>query len=95
MPRGAFTAKADRTLRIHYALPRKFFPRRSRVERITNETRLPRQPRDARHLTVGRYSSTWYPRHDIVDPTMQSLRLDDRHGASALPGWASGNAPDV
>ena len=59
MPRGAFTAKADRALRIYDALPRKFFPDRRRVERVTDETRLARQPRDARHLTVGRYSATW------------------------------------
>jgi hypothetical protein len=60
LPRGPFTAKADRALRIYDTLPRNFFPRRGRVERVTNETRLPGQLRDARHLTVGRYSATWY-----------------------------------
>jgi hypothetical protein len=60
LPRGIFTAKADRTLRIHDALPWNRFPTRGRVERVTNETRLPRQFCDARHLTVGRYSATWY-----------------------------------
>jgi hypothetical protein len=85
LTRSVFTGKADRTLRIHDALPWKFFPRRGRVERVTNETRLPRQPRDARHLAVGRYSATWYSRHDVVNPTMQSLRRDCRHGLSALP----------
>jgi hypothetical protein len=60
LTRGAFTVKADRSLRIHDALPWNFLTRRGRVERVPNETRLPRQPRDARHLTVGRYSATWY-----------------------------------
>jgi hypothetical protein len=60
LPRGAFTAKADRAQRIYDALPRNFLPRRRRVESVTNETRLTRQPRDARHLTVGRYSATRY-----------------------------------
>jgi hypothetical protein len=73
LPLGIFTAKADRALRIHDALPRDCFPTRDRVERVTNETRLPRQPCDARHLTVGGHSATWYSGHDIVDPTMQSL----------------------
>ena len=60
LPRGVFTAKADRPLRIHDALPWNRFPARDRVECVTNETRLPRQPRDARHLTVSGYSTTWY-----------------------------------
>jgi hypothetical protein len=59
LPRGAFTAKADRALSIYDALPWNFFPHRRRVERVTNETRLSRQPRDARHLTVGGHSATW------------------------------------
>jgi hypothetical protein len=60
LPRGIFTAKADRTLRIYDSLPWNRFPARDRVERVTNETRLPRQPRDARHLTIGGYSAAWY-----------------------------------
>jgi hypothetical protein len=60
LPRGIFTAKADLTLRIHDTLPWNRFPARDRVQRVANETRMPRQPRDARHLTVGCYSATWY-----------------------------------
>jgi hypothetical protein len=60
LPRCICTAKADRPLRIHDALPWNRFPARDRVERVTNETRLPRQPRDARHLTIGGHSATWY-----------------------------------
>jgi hypothetical protein len=60
LPRGVFTAKADRTLRIHDTLPWNRFPPWGRVERVTNKTRLARQSRDARHLTIGGYFATRY-----------------------------------
>ena len=73
MTRGVFTGETDRALRIHDALPWQFSSSRSRVERVTNKTRLPGQPRDPRHLTVCRYSAAWYPGHHIVNALMQTL----------------------
>jgi hypothetical protein len=37
------------------------------VQRVTDQSRLTRQTRDARDLPVRRHTPTWNSRHDVVD----------------------------
>ena len=61
---------ADFALRIYDALPGNSRPRGQCMERVTNQSRLPGQAGEARYLSVGGYTASWYPRHNVVDAAM-------------------------
>ena len=63
---------------IYDALPRDGRARVQRMERVTNQARLPRNAGEPRYLSVGGYTAARYPPHNIVDAaveTFQSRRL--------------------
>ena len=55
---------------IYDALPGNSRSRGQRMERVTNQARLPRQAGEAGYLSVGGYAAAWYPRHYVVDAAM-------------------------
>jgi len=72
-------------MRIYDALPRNRCARRQRVECITNETGLPRQSSEARHLSIGSYAAARYPYH-LMDAEVQTLGCEAWHQAVFTPG---------
>ena len=72
-------ADADLALCIYDALPGHSRPRGQRMERVTNQARLPRKAGQARYLSVGGYAAAWYPRHHIVDAAMETFRGNCLH----------------
>jgi hypothetical protein len=51
---------ADPALRIHDAVPRNGRARRQRMKCVTHEACLPRQPGEARYLSIGRNAAPRY-----------------------------------
>jgi hypothetical protein len=65
---------------IYDALPGDSRSRWQRMERVTNQARLPRQAGEPRYLAVGGYTAAWYPRHHVVDAAMETFRGNRLHG---------------
>lgn len=72
-------ANADFALCIHDALPGDSRSRGQRMERVTNQARLPRQAGEPGYLSIGGYAAAWYPRHYVVDAAMQTFRGNRLH----------------
>jgi hypothetical protein len=74
-------SNADCALRIYDTLPGDRRAGWQRVKRVTHQACLPRQPGQARYLTVGSHPPARDPRHDIVDAAMESVGSYCLHGA--------------
>lgn len=88
-------ARADSPLRINHALPRNRCPVRQRVECVTHEACLPGQAGKARNLPVSGYASAWYPRHHIVNPTMQTFGCESLHWSAVTSEPANLSIPET
>ena len=69
---GAARADADRSFRVHDAVPRDARPLRQRVERVADEARVVGQSRETRDLPVRGDAAARDPRDGGVDERVRA-----------------------